>query len=100
MIFNESRRLHGFINYNILDCFVYLEYIFMKYGLTDKQLKLFNFIKDYINKNTISPSFDEMKIAIGLKSKCAIAARIEQLEKRGWLKKLPGKNRSIQVTKI
>ena len=33
MIFNESRRLHGFINYNILDCFVYLEYIFMKIGV-------------------------------------------------------------------
>ena len=29
MIFNESRCLHGFINYNILDCSVYLEYIFM-----------------------------------------------------------------------
>ena len=72
----------------------------MSYGVTDKQLKLFNFIKDYINKNTISPSFDEMKISIGLKSKCGIAARIEQLEQIGWLKKLPGKNRSIQIIKI
>ena len=33
MIFNESRRLHGFINYNILDCFIYLEYIFMTFKI-------------------------------------------------------------------
>ena len=33
----------------------------MKYGVTEKQLELFNFIKNYINKNTISPSFEEMK---------------------------------------
>jgi len=72
----------------------------MEYGLTAKQLKLFIFIKEYINKNTISPSYDEMKEAIGLKSKCGISARIDQLQQRGWLKKLPGKSRSIQVIKI
>jgi len=68
-----------------------------KYGLTEKQLKLFNFIKNYISENTISPSYDEMIVAVGLKSKCGIYARIKQLEQRGWLKKLPGKSRSIQV---
>ena len=98
MIFNESRRLHGFINYNILDCFVYLEYIFMKYGLTDKQLKLFNFIKDYINKNITSPSYQEMMIALDLNSKCTISAKLKQLEERGWIEKMNGKNRSIRVT--
>ena len=72
----------------------------MSYGITKQQLKLLNFIKDYINKNTISPSYDEMKEAIGLKSKCGISARIDQLQQRGWLKKLPGKSRSIQIIKI
>ena len=75
-------------------------YIFMKYGITKQQLKLLNFIQDYINKNTISPSYDEMTIGIGLKSKCGIADKINQLEQRGWLKKLPGKSRSIQITKV
>ena len=99
--FNERKRvLYGFINYKFLDWVIHLAYIFMSYGVTDKQLKLFNFIKNYISKNIISPSYDEMKTAIGLKSKCGIAARIEQLEQRGWLKKLPGKNRSIQIIKI
>jgi len=68
-----------------------------KYGLTEKQLKLFNFIKIYISENTISPSYDEMKVGIGLKSKCGIYKKIEQLAQRGWLRKLPGKTRSIQV---
>ena len=68
-----------------------------QYGLTEKQLKLFKFIKSYISKKNISPSYDEMKVAIGAKSKCGIAARIKQLEERGWIKKLPGKARSIQI---
>jgi len=71
--------------------------IFMKYGLTAQQLKLFNFINNYISKNTISPSYDEMMVAVGLKSKCGIYTKIKQLEQRGWLRKLPGKTRSIQV---
>ena len=69
----------------------------MKYGVTEKQLELFNFIKNYINKNTTSPSFEEMKNAIGLKSKCTVSARLKQLEERGWIEKKIGKNRSIII---
>ena len=83
-----------------MDSTLHMGNIFMKYGLTEKQLKLFNFIKNYINENTISPSYEEMKMGVGLKSKCSVSARIKQLQKRGWLKKLSGKNRSIQVIKI
>jgi len=72
----------------------------MEYGITKKQLILFNFVKEYINKNTISPSYDEMRIALGLNSKCGIASKIKQLQKRGWITKLPGKNRSINIIKI
>ena len=70
-----------------------------QYGLTAKQLKLFKFIKNYIVKKNVSPSYDEMKVAIGLKSKCSIFRRIEQLKDRGWIKKLHGKARSIQIIK-
>jgi repressor LexA len=70
-----------------------------QYGLTAKQLKLFKFIKNYIVKKNVSPSYDEMKVAIGAKSKCTIGARIKQLVERGWIKKLPGKARSIQIIK-
>jgi SOS-response transcriptional repressor LexA len=71
--------------------------IFMKYGITKKQLKLFNFLKDYIKKNITSPSYDEMMVALGLNSKCTISAKLKQLEERGWIEKMNGKNRSIRV---
>ena len=70
-----------------------------QYGLTARQLKLFKFIKYFLKKKNISPSYEEMKVAIGLKSKCSIFRRIEQLKDRGWIKKLPGKARSIQIIK-
>ena len=70
-----------------------------QYGLTAKQLKLFKFIKNYIAKKNISPSYDEMKVAVGLKSKNSINKRVNQLEDRKWIKKLPGKARSIQIIK-
>ena len=69
----------------------------MSYGITEKQLKLFNFIKDYIKKNVTSPSYEEMKIALRLNSKCTISAKLKQLEQRGWIEKMNGKNRSIRV---
>ena len=69
----------------------------MKYGLTNKQLKLFNFIKDYINKNNIAPSYEEMKKGTGSATKCTIFTKINQLQERGWITKLPGKNRSITI---
>ena len=70
----------------------------MKYGITKKQLKLFNFLKDYIKKNITSPSYDEMVVALDLNSKCTISAKLKQLEERGWIEKMNGKNRSIRVT--
>ena len=69
----------------------------MKYGITKKQLKLLNFIQDYIKKNITSPSFEEMKVALNLNSKCTISAKLKQLEQRGWIEKMNGKNRSIRV---
>tara|TARA_B100000780_G_C21048641_1_gene421003 strand:+ start:633 stop:851 length:219 start_codon:yes stop_codon:yes gene_type:complete len=70
-----------------------------QYGLTQKQLKLFKFIKSYIAKNTVSPSYDEMRVAVHLKSKNSINKYVSQLEDRKWIKKLPGKARSIQILK-
>jgi|TARA_X000001388_G_C2225899_1_gene121119 repressor LexA len=70
-----------------------------QYGLTAKQLKLFKFIKNYIAKKNISPSYEEMKMAVGLKSKNSINKRVSQLEDRKWIKRLPGKARSIQIIK-
>jgi repressor LexA len=69
----------------------------MQYGLTEKQLKLFKFIKSYIAKKNISPSYDEMKMAINLKSKNSVYEYVKQLVERGWLKNLKGKARSLRI---
>ena len=68
-----------------------------KFNLTKKQLKLFNFIKKYIDENNIAPSYEEMKKGTGSSTKCTIFTKINQLQERGWIKKLPGKNRSITI---
>ena len=38
-----------------------------------------------------------MKVALDLKSKCTISAKLKQLEERGWIEKMNGKNRSIRL---
>jgi len=68
-----------------------------KFNLTKKQLELFNFIKKYIDEKNIAPSYEEMKIGTGVSSKCLIFTKINQLQERGWIEKLPGKNRSIVI---
>jgi repressor LexA len=70
-----------------------------QYGLTAKQLKCFKFIKNYIAKKTISPSYEDIKKAVGLQSKNSVNVYIKNLEERGWLKRIPGKARSIQIIK-
>ena len=69
----------------------------MKYGLSPRHKKVFDFIKSYMNKPPVAPSYQEMMEATGYKSKSAIHNIIKQLEERKWITKLPGKNRSIQI---
>jgi|TARA_Y100001951_G_scaffold100601_1_gene104275 repressor LexA len=71
----------------------------MQYGLTSKQLRLYKFIKSYIAKKTISPSFDEMKKAVGLKSKSGVKQIVDQLENRKWITTLKARARSIRIAK-
>ena len=68
-----------------------------KFNLTKKQLELLNFIKKYIDENNMAPSYEEMKIGTGVSSKCLIFVKVNQLQERGWIEKLPGKNRSIII---
>lgn len=68
--------------------------------LTEKQYNLLMFINK-INKETGQcPSFDEMKNAIGLKSKSGIHALINSLEERNFIKKLPHKARALEVIRL
>ena len=67
--------------------------------LTKKQKELFVYLRDYISSNDISPSFEEMKNAVNLKSKSGIHRLITSLEQRGYIKRLKHKARAMEITK-
>ena len=68
--------------------------------LTPKQYKLLMFIDNSIKENGSCPSYDEMKEAIGIKSKSGIHALIEELIEREFVRKIPHKARALEVLKI
>lgn len=68
--------------------------------LTAKQQELLVFIQQRLDANGISPSFEEMKEALGLKSKSGIHRLISALEERGFLHRLPNRARALEVTKL
>lgn len=67
--------------------------------LTPKQYKLLMFIDNSIKENGCCPSYEEMKQAVGIKSKSGIYALIEELIERDFIRKLPHKARALEVLK-
>ena len=65
--------------------------------LTKKQKELFDYLKNYISNNQISPSFEEMKEAVNLKSKSGIHRLITSLEQRGFIKRLKHRARAMEI---
>lgn len=68
--------------------------------LTQKQRELLIFIHDNMKDSDVAPSFDEMRIALGLKSKSGIHRLISALVERGYLERLPHRARALQVTRF
>lgn len=68
--------------------------------LTRKQYELLMFIDESLKKNGVSPSFDEMKEALGLKSKSGIHRLITGLEERGFIRRLAHRARALEVLKL
>ena len=67
--------------------------------LTRKQLNLLQYIEEKTSKNSVSPSFEEMKEALNLKSKSGIHRLILALEERGFIRRLPHRARALEVIK-
>ena len=67
--------------------------------LTKKQKELYDYLISYISINHISPSFEEMKQAVNLKSKSGIHRLITSLEQRGFIKRMKHKARAMEITK-
>ena len=68
--------------------------------LTRKQHELICYIEDRLAETGISPSFEEMKDALGLKSKSGVHRLISALEERGFLRRLPNRARALEVTRL
>ena len=68
--------------------------------LTRKQLDLLKFIHARSLKDGVSPSFDEMKEALNLRSKSGIHRLITALEERGFIRRLAHRARAIEILKM
>jgi repressor LexA len=68
--------------------------------LTRKQHELLLFINRHLTERGVSPSFDEMKEALGLKSKSGIHRLITGLEERGFIRRLAHKARALEVLRL
>lgn len=68
--------------------------------LTKKQLELLEFIHQRMKKDGVPPSFDEMKIALDLRSKSGIHRLITALEERGFIRRLAHRARAIEIIRL
>ncbi len=68
--------------------------------LTRKQHELLCFIHDRLSETGVSPSFEEMKEALDLKSKSGVHRLISALEERGFIRRLPNRARALEVVRM
>jgi len=68
--------------------------------LTAKQHQLLVFIQERLADKGVSPSFDEMKDALGLKSKSGVHRLVNALEERGFIRRMANRARALEVIKM
>lgn len=68
--------------------------------LTKKQHQLLVFVHEHLAQHGVSPSFDEMKEALDLKSKSGIHRLITALEERGFIRRLAHRARAIEILRL
>ncbi|NNC73158.1 MAG: transcriptional repressor LexA [Sphingomonadaceae bacterium] len=68
--------------------------------LTPKQHELLTFIRERLADSGVSPSFEEMKDALALKSKSGVHRLISALEERGFIRRLPNRARALEIVKL
>jgi repressor LexA len=68
--------------------------------LTAKQRELLQFIHDRLKRDGVSPSFDEMREALDLKSKSGVHRLVSALEERQFIRRLPNRARALEVVKM
>ena len=68
--------------------------------LTVKQHELLNFIHERLSQTGVSPSFDEMREALDLKSKSGVHRLISALEERQFIRRLPNRARALEIVRM
>ena len=68
--------------------------------LTRKQHELLCFINDRLGETGVSPSFEEMKDALDLKSKSGVHRLISALEERNFIRRLPNRARALEIVSL
>ena len=68
--------------------------------LTRKQHDLLTFINGRLNESGVSPSFEEMKEALSLKSKSGVHRLINALEERAFIRRLPNRARALEILRM
>ena len=68
--------------------------------LTQKQMQLLQLIAQRLNETGVPPSFEEMKVELGLRSKSGIHRLITALEDRGFIRRLPNRARAIEILQM
>jgi repressor LexA len=68
--------------------------------MTPKQFELLRFLHERMKQTAIVPSFDEMKDALGLRSKSTVTRLITALEERGFIRRLRNRARAIEIIRL
>jgi repressor LexA len=68
--------------------------------LTRKQSELLTYINAQLRESGVSPSFEEMKDALSLKSKSGVHRLISALEERGFIRRLPNRARALEILRM
>lgn len=68
--------------------------------LTRKQIELLEFIQKRVARDGVPPSFDEMKLALDLRSKSGIHRLVTALEERGFIRRLPHRARALEIIRL
>jgi repressor LexA len=68
--------------------------------LTKKQIQLLEFIQARLARDGVPPSFDEMKLALDLRSKSGIHRLVTALEERGFIRRLPHRARALEIVRL
>ena len=67
--------------------------------LTRKQSELLTYLSDHMRQHDVSPSFDEMRDALGLASKSGVHRLVSGLQERGYIRRLANRARAIEILK-